>query len=189
VGSDLGNGKFSRRQFIAAGAGIIAGASFVPTAGWARPIKIFERSLSFHHLHTSETLNVVYWANGRYIPYSLRQVDQLFRDFRTDEVKEVDPALLDLLFAIRLKLATNKPFEIYSAYRSPRTNAMLRREGWGVARNSLHMQGKAVDVVLPGFRARDIARAAKEMQRGGVGLYSPANFVHLDVGGVREWGA
>ena len=95
--------------------------------------------------------------------------------------------MLDLLYAVRQRLETDQPFEIYSAYRSPETNALLRREGWGVARNSLHMQGMAIDIGLPGREARDIANCALSLQRGGVGTYRRSTFVHLDVGEVRTW--
>jgi uncharacterized protein YcbK (DUF882 family) len=143
--------------------------------------------LSFRHRHTDEVLNTVYYANGRYIPGALKEVNWLLRDFRSDEVKEIDPRLLDLLYAVHQRLEASQPFEIYSAYRSPATNAMLRREGWGVARNSLHMQGMAVDINLPGWEARHIGNCALSLQRGGVGFYRRSNFVHLDVGEVRTW--
>ena len=117
---------------------------------WTKPKLVVERSLSFRHRHTDERLNTVYYANGRYIPSALQEVNWLLRDFRSDEVKEIDERLLDLLYAVRQRLETNEPFEVYSGYRTPETNALLRREGWGVARNSLHMQGMAIDIGLPG---------------------------------------
>jgi uncharacterized protein YcbK (DUF882 family) len=148
---------------------------------------LLERSLSFRHRHTDETLKTTYYADGRYLPGALKEINFLLRDFRNDSIRPIDPQLLDLLYALRVKLETNEHFEIYSAYRSPETNAMLRRTGWGVARNSLHMQGKAVDVSLPGVSARHVTRAALDMQRGGVGSYSGRHFVHLDTGEVRSW--
>ena len=146
-----------------------------------------ERSLSFRHRHTDESLTTVYYANGRYIPSALKEVNWLFRDFRSDEIKEIDERLLDLLYAVRQRLETDQAFEIYSAYRSPATNALLRREGWGVARNSLHMQGMAIDIGMPGCESRHIAECALSLQRGGVGTYRRSSFVHLDVGEVRSW--
>jgi uncharacterized protein YcbK (DUF882 family) len=155
--------------------------------GWARPRLVLSRSLSLRHRHTDETLDVVYYENGRYIGGALKEISYLLRDFRNDEVKPIDRQLLDLLYALRLKLETKRPFEVYSAYRSPQTNAMLRREGVGVARNSMHMYGKAIDISVPGVDNRYLARAAWTMQRGGVGSYRRSSFVHVDVGEVRSW--
>lgn len=189
----------SRRRLLGFGAAGVAGLVSAPAlawdgfdwgerrSSWVRPKLVVERSVSFRHLHTDETLNTVYYANGRYIPSALRDVNWLLRDFRRDEVKEIDPRLLDLLFAVSQRLETSEPFDVYSGYRSPETNAMLRREGWGVARNSLHMQGMAIDIGLPGWQTRHIANCALSLQRGGVGFYGRSNFVHLDVGEVRTW--
>jgi uncharacterized protein YcbK (DUF882 family) len=199
VENEQGRPAYSRRRLLAAGAFGVAGLTAAPAWGrnsfdwgdrqlsWSRPKLAVERSLSFRHRHTDERLNTVYYANGRYIPSALKDVDWLLRDFRSDEVKEIDQRLLDLLYAVRQRLETDEPFEIYSGYRTPETNALLRREGWGVARNSLHMQGMAVDIGLPGCESRDIANCALDLQRGGVGFYGRANFVHLDVGEVRAW--
>lgn len=155
--------------------------------GWARPRAILSRALSLRHRHTDESLNVVYYENGRYIGGALREISYLLRDFRTDEVKPIDRELLDLLYALRLRLETNQPFEVYSAYRSPQTNAQLRREGVGVAANSMHMYGKAIDISVPNVDNRTLARAAWTLQRGGVGSYRRSRFVHVDVGEVRSW--
>lgn len=199
--NDAGGRRFSRRHLFAWGAASAAAMVTVPawardeaewTLGnfsWGRAKLVVARTLSFRHRHTDETLNVVYYENGRYIAGALQEVNYLFRDFRTDEVKEIDPRLLDTLYAVRLRTETSEPFDILSAYRSPETNAMLRRTSWGVARNSLHMQGMAIDIRLEDRDSRYIARAARDMGRGGVGLYTGANFVHLDSGSVRTWGA
>jgi uncharacterized protein YcbK (DUF882 family) len=189
----------SRRRFLAAGVLGAAAVTATPALArsplewgggrfsWSRPKLVVERSLSFRHRHTDETLTTVYYANGRYIPASLKEVNWLLRDFRTDEVKEIDPTLLDLLYAVRQRLDTEEAFEVYSGYRSPETNAMLRREGWGVARNSLHMQGMAIDIGLPGRGTGSIAKCALSLQRGGVGTYRRSSFVHLDTGEIRTW--
>lgn len=145
------------------------------------------RSLSFQHLHTGEALRVTYWADGQYIPEALDDVNRLMRDFRTGEVTTMDSRLLDLLNRLRRTMESAEPFHIISAYRSPRTNAALIRQGRGVARRSLHMDGMAIDVRLPGRRLRDLRRAALDLGVGGVGYYPRSNFVHLDTGRVRFW--
>ena len=189
----------SRRRFLSAGIAGAAGLAAAPALArsseewmqngfsWTRPKLIVERDISFRHRHTGETLNTVYYANGRYLPSALKEVNWLLRDFRTDEVKEIDPQLLDLLNAVRQRLESNEAYEVYSGYRSPETNARLRLEGWGVARNSLHMQGMAIDIGLPGSACHHIANCALSLQRGGVGTYRRSSFVHLDVGEVRTW--
>ncbi len=189
----------SRRRFLAAGiagaAGLVATPALARDAeewmenrfSWTRPKLVVERDIAFRHRHTGETLRTVYYANGRYIPSALSEVNWLLRDFRLNEVKEIDPQLLDLLYAVRQRLESSEPFEVYSGYRSPETNARLRMEGWGVARNSLHMQGMAIDIGLPGSSTRHIANCALSLQRGGVGTYRRSSFVHLDVGEVRTW--
>lgn len=199
--NDAGGRRVSRRHLFALGAASAAAVATGPAwarseaewlqgnFSWGSAKLVVSRALSFRHAHTDETLNVVYYENGRYLPSSLEEVNYLFRDFRTDEVKEIDPRLLDTLYAVRLRTETSEPFDVLSAYRSPETNAMLRRTSWGVARNSLHMQGMAVDIRLGDRDARYIARAARDMGRGGVGYYGRANFVHLDSGSVRTWGA
>lgn len=199
--NDAGRRRVSRRHLFALGAAGAATAATTPAwarseadwlqgnFSWGSAKLVVARALSFRHTHTDENLNVVYYENGRYLPGALEEVNHLFRDFRTDEVKEIDPALLDTLYAVRLRTETSEPFDILSAYRSPETNAMLRRTSWGVARNSFHMQGMAIDIRLGDRDARYIARAARDMGRGGVGFYGRANFVHLDTGSVRTWGA
>lgn len=149
--------------------------------------RVTARTLSLRHLHTGEDLRVTYWANGRYIPGATSRLNYFLRDWRNNQVKRIDPRLFDLLFDLRRKMDSSQPFEIVSAYRSPQTNAMLAAEFSGVARNSLHMQGMAADVILPGRDVSRLRRAAVAMKRGGVGYYSE-RFVHLDVGPVRSWG-
>lgn len=184
--------KLTRRHFLGTTVVALAGLAPVPgwaqaSPGWIRSKATLERALSFSNIHTGERLTTVYYANGRYIPAGLKQINHLLRDYRIDEVKGIDPRLIDLLYALRSCLGVDMPFKVLSGYRSPSTNAMLRRERGGVAKHSLHIEGKAVDICLEGWRATDIARAAWQMQGGGVGLYPAANFVHLDVGDVRTW--
>ena len=145
------------------------------------------RTLAVRNLHTGESVKADYWADGWYNPDALAEIDKVMRDFRTGEVHPIDPTLLDLLHQVRASLETDASFEVFSAYRSPKTNAALARRSRGVARKSLHMKGQAVDVRIPGKRLRYVRRAARALRAGGVGYYPRSGFVHLDVGRVRYW--
>lgn len=175
----------SRRHFL--GMGIASLAFLDPLAAFAKTRHTYQRSVSFRHLHTDEALRTVYWEKGRYIPEALRDINYILRDFRTGDVKRIDPHLVDLLYALRRRLGTAEPVHIVSGYRSPATNSMLRRNSRGVAKNSLHMRGMAIDLRIPGQGARTLARLGKEIGGGGVGYYPRANFVHFDVGRPRYW--
>ena len=126
-------------------------------------------------------------SDGQNLVDALRQLDYLMRDFRSEEVLRMDTALLDFLHASQRRLGNDGTYEIISAYRSPTTNAMLRRRGGGVAKRSMHLQGRAIDVRLTGVNTRELRRAARELARGGVGYYAKSDFVHLDTGRVRWW--
>jgi len=130
-------------------------------------------------------LTRVYWANGRYIPDVLREFNRLLRDPRTGEMTMMDPRLLDLLARVRAQTGLRQPFLVISGYRSPVTNALLRRVSRGVARNSMHMAGKAVDIQVPGITTRNLGRLLRSYDAGGVGIYR--RFVHVDTGPVRAW--
>jgi uncharacterized protein YcbK (DUF882 family) len=147
------------------------------------------RTLSFHHMHTDETLTVTFKREGRYDPQALEKINWLLRDWRRDEPTRMDPQLFDLLWEIHREVDTKEPITIVSAYRSPQTNAMLRKRGRGVARFSQHMLGKAIDFYIPGVELSDLRVAGLRMERGGVGFYptSGSPFVHMDTGGIRHW--
>jgi uncharacterized protein YcbK (DUF882 family) len=145
------------------------------------------RSVSFVHTHTGEELTAEYWKAGRYQPDTLLRVNHLLRDFRTDEVHAIDPALLDVLFDLQSKSDSDRPFQVISGYRSPKTNEMLRHSSDGVAQHSMHLLGKAIDVRLESFPTRRLGELARSMGRGGVGFYRASDFVHLDTGRVRFW--
>jgi uncharacterized protein YcbK (DUF882 family) len=173
----------SRRDFLkCAGAALVAAA---PVAAWARVPQC--RSLSFVHTHTGESLSCVYYQDGVYDPATLTRVNHFLRDFRTGEVHTIDPGVLDILFAVRSRADRDDAFHVISGYRSPATNAYLRRHSSGVARHSLHMEGRAIDVRLPGFPTRKLRDIGHALARGGVGYYSASDFVHLDTGRVRFW--
>jgi len=146
-----------------------------------------ERSLSLYNPNTRESLETVYWVNGEYVRKALADINYIMRDRRTGEIKPIDPRLLDVLFSIRTELNTQRTFHVISGYRSPETNALLRRCGKGAARKSYHLQGKAVDIRLAGWRLSALRRAAYKLKKGGVGYYPCSRFVHVDVGPVRYW--
>ncbi|MBK7529896.1 MAG: DUF882 domain-containing protein [Piscinibacter sp.] len=167
-----------RRRFIAALAAL-------PLAARARSNE--PRVLAFNHLHTGERLELEYFSAGAYVPDALGAVNHLLRDFRTGDVGTIDPALLDLLHALRERTGTHRPFQIISGYRSPATNQMLHDRSRGVATKSLHMSGQAIDIRLadvPLVRLRDTALS---LRVGGVGFYPGSDFVHVDTGRGRAW--
>lgn len=145
------------------------------------------RALGLRHLHTGETLTVEYAAGGRYVPDALAAVNHLLRDFRTGDVHDIDPGLLDLLHQVASRLGTRHPFEVISGYRSPTTNAALRRKSEGVAARSLHMVGQAIDIRVAGVALTSLRTAALDLKGGGVGYYAVSNFVHVDTGRIRQW--
>ena len=151
------------------------------------PEAVPEKTLSFYNTRTGEAWNRVYWCEGDYVPEALEEINYLFRDHRTNDVREIDPRLLDLLYDLNEKLNSRGPFQVVSAYRSPETNAILRRRSRRIARHSLHIEGMAVDIRLPDRNMRQLARAAVSLQSGGVGYYPRRQFVHVDTGKVRRW--
>ena len=148
---------------------------------------IGERSLSFYHTHTHETLEVTYAAGGEYLDSALEEINVFLSDFRSGDVIVIDPKLLDLIYDVRASLGSKGTFEVISAYRSPATNEMLRDAGRGVAKKSQHLLGKAIDVRLRNVASSDLRDAAIKLKRGGVGYYAKSDFVHMDTGRVRRW--
>jgi len=182
--------RHRRREFLglaAAGvAGVIAAPNF-PTPAIALPRGPNKRVLAFHHLHTGESLNLIYWADGCYLPDATHRINYLLRDFRTEEIHPIDPKLLDLLTRLRGTLRVSAPYLVIGGYRSPETNEMLHETTDGVAANSLHMAGEAIDLRVPGRSLAAVHRAALGLKAGGVGYYPRSDFVHVDVGRVRQW--
>ena len=175
----------SRRNFLLmASAGCVASLS---SQAFASVLPRTERSLRLYNLHTGEKLTTTYWTEGEYHHAELTAVNYFLRDFRNDEVDRIDPHLLDQLCLLQHKLKHNAAYHIISGYRSPQTNAELRRHETGVAKHSLHMQGRAIDLRLPGVELKHLQQAALAMHAGGVGYYAQSNFVHLDTGRPRFW--
>ena len=156
--------------------GIIRGA------GDIRRIRMFSG-------RTGESIDTVYWIEGDYIQDAVAEVSYFMRDWRSNEVTPIDVRTLDIIAATHRLLDIDAPYMMLSGYRCPKTNAMLRSRSSGVARNSLHMKGQAADLRLDGRSVPQVAKAAASCRAGGVGRYSKSNFVHMDCGDVRSWGA
>jgi uncharacterized protein YcbK (DUF882 family) len=180
------NHTLSRRSFFRLGA-MAAAVSCVPAPALAleRTTQKFERSLDFYNVNTGESLNSIYWVKGRYVPMALRDINYVLRDHHNDQIKPIDPQLLDLLYTIDRIVGLRDAFHVLSAYRSPATNSWLRQQYSGVAEHSMHIEGKAIDVRFFGRDLPMVRRLATDLQWGGVGYY--ASFVHLDTGPVRFW--
>ena len=198
--------KHDRRQFFRHALKLTAGGVALPLAGMARaaytaPIQptsaaavLLEgahRSLAFNHTHTRERIDLVYAVNDQYVPDAMRTLNRFLRDHYSGTVGQMDPQLFDLLHRVQTLLGgkSARPFEVISGYRCPETNSHLRNSrGGGVAKRSLHMEGKAIDVRLPGVPLAELRDAALSLAAGGVGYYPSEQFVHIDTGRVRRWG-
>ena len=185
----------SRRQFLKLGlatsAALFAPISFAKVTSSSiieTSLTQAERKLSFQNLHTGEQLNATYWAEGQYQSNEINAINHILRDHRTGDTHAIDNELLNMLNVLHEKMDSNKAFQIISGYRSPKTNAALNKKSSGVAKKSLHMRGKAIDIRLPGCQLSDLRNAALNCQAGGVGYYPKSNFIHVDTGRVRHWG-
>jgi uncharacterized protein YcbK (DUF882 family) len=179
--------RVSRRTFLR---GVLVG---VPAAvalggpGRALASMLETRSLELVNTHTAEHLKADYFLDGSYCEQSLFALNHLLRDFRTGDVAPIDPQLFDLLHGVAALAGKEPRFEVISGFRSPATNAMLNGRSSGVAKRSLHMEGRAIDVRLQGYPTDRLRDLALSMQAGGVGFYRQSDFVHLDTGRVRTW--
>lgn len=165
---------------------IITGAISPDTRFLGAPEKV-DRRLAFEHTHNGETLDIVYYSDGDYLPDALKRINHLLRDWRTGDVHKIDTDLLDFLFELREITHTQAPYQIISGYRTRQTNEMLRSTRKGVAKRSQHLAGKAIDVRLADVDSRKLSDAAVGLKRGGVGYYGNSDFVHIDTGRVRAW--
>lgn len=175
----------SHRRQILKGALGLAGAAMLGQS--ARAATLAPRSLSLLNLHTGEALKATYFESGDYLPDALEAMNRLLRDFRTGDVHPIAPGLLDLVNTLQSRLETTQTVHVISGYRSPHTNAALHERSSGVATRSLHMQGEAMDIRIPGVDLTHLRDAALGLQRGGVGFYPASDFVHVDIGRVRRW--
>lgn len=144
--------------------------------------------IALKNLHTGESFQGVYREGGRYLPDAFEKISMVLRDFRANEVHPIDPRAIDILAVVHRMTGSREAYGVISGYRSPRTNSYLRQTGGGgVAKNSLHMVGRAVDVRLDGFNTKGLQQLAMKLRAGGVGYYRKSNFVHMDSGDVRSW--
>jgi uncharacterized protein YcbK (DUF882 family) len=176
----------SRRRFIKCGVNVTA-SLIIPNA-FAGILAQPERKLSLLNLHTGEKINTTYWANGQYQLSELKAINHILRDHRTGDVNNIDHNLIDLLTVLHQKMNGQHPFHVISGYRSPKSNAILSASSTGVAKKSLHMQGKAIDIRLPGRQLSALRTTACKLHSGGVGYYPKSDFIHVDTGHVRQWG-
>jgi uncharacterized protein YcbK (DUF882 family) len=178
---------YDRRDFLKLGllgslGAVLPSAAFALTSGDG-----IERGLEFYNTHTNERLRTTYWSGGSYLSSSLDDINFILRDFRANEIKAIDTRLLDLLHRLHTSLDTSEPFHVISGYRTAATNALLHAASEGVAVHSLHIDGMAIDIRVPGRDLTVLRRAALALQGGGVGYYPRSDFVHVDVGRVRTW--
>jgi uncharacterized protein YcbK (DUF882 family) len=174
----------NRRQFL----GLALSTAVTPA--FAKKQNNQPRILSLRHLHTDEKIRVAYRVGDQYQRDGLQKLNRFLRDYRTGDVTVIDPKLFDLLYDIQRRVGNpDGTFEIFSAYRSAQTNASLRKVSRKVARRSLHMSGKALDIRLESTSTRKVRDSAIALQRGGVGFYPKSDFVHVDTGDVRRWGS
>ncbi len=183
--SDLQSVNLQRRKLLKASTLAVSSAVF-PQLIQAN-ISQSKRRLEFVNLHTNETSACCYWANDEYLSEGLASINYILRDHRAEEIYPIDPALLDILHTLHERTGSTSPFHLISGYRSPNTNARLRKNSNGVAKRSLHMQGKAIDVRLPDVSLTTLQQAALSLNAGGVGFYAKSNFLHLDTGRPRSW--
>ena len=179
----MSHAEITRRHFMQ----FAAGASGLCLGLPALAAQTSERSLTLLNLHTGESLRSIYWADGQAVASELAALNKLLRDHRTGDVHPIDIGVLDILWTLRQAVESSAAYEVISGYRSPRTNAKLNAANRGVAKRSLHMQGRAIDVRLTGTDTFELKKAALALRAGGVGYYRKSDFVHLDTGRFRTW--
>ncbi len=180
--------EMSRRGIIRAFAAcsIAAAPTYSQAAGLLRRSGDY-RKLSLYSNRSGEKVDTVYWVDGEYIEPAINEISKLMRDWRRNEIKIIDRNTLDIMAAAQAILDSSQPFQLLSGYRSPQTNAMLRRRSRRVAKYSLHMFGQAADLRMANRSTKQVSRAAISCRAGGVGRYRRAGFVHMDCGPIRTW--
>ncbi|WP_420863695.1 YcbK family protein [Algirhabdus cladophorae] len=181
--------KFTRRGVLGAFAAtaLTAAPTYSNAAGFLRGGGDIRR-IRMYSGRTGESIDMIYWIEGKYLKDALKEVNHFMRDWRTGTSIRMDTRTIDVMAAAHNLMDASEPYMLLSGYRSPQTNAMLRARSSGVAKKSLHMKGQAADLRMKGRSVSQIARAAASCSGGGVGRYSGSNFVHMDCGQVRTWG-
>lgn len=182
------NGFIDRRSVLKAGL-LGAAVASVPLIGAneAQAKGHGAWRVKFTQAHTGESFNGVYRVGNRYLPEAFEKLNYVLRDFRTGEVFPMDPRVIDILSMVQSKSGTSEPFQVLSAYRSPKTNVNLRKASGGVAKNSFHMYGQALDIRNPNVNTKRLRNIARGLKAGGVGYYPRSSFIHVDTGAVRSW--
>ena len=175
-----------RRSFLKSSV-VLASALSMPALARAATAAPGERTLRLYNTHTGESLKSVFWAEGQFVPDALAEINKLLRDHRSNTVAPIDPQLLVLLDQVSAKFGSNQVMHVISGYRSPETNRKLAAASGGVAKHSMHLDGKAIDIRLPGRDLASVHKAALAARQGGVGYYPDSQFVHMDTGRVRHW--
>lgn len=170
-----------------------AAAAAAPSASWAGLVlpsqPKMQRSVMLRSIHTGEAGEFNYMVDGQLIRPELERMFHLLRDHRSGDVHPIDSHVIEQLRLVQQRVGKSTAFDVISGYRSPKTNAMLNGRSSGVAKQSLHMQGKAIDIHMQGVSIDALHKAALSLKAGGVGKYTKSGFVHLDSGRVRSWGA
>jgi uncharacterized protein YcbK (DUF882 family) len=187
--TDTSSTRMTRRGLLAAFAAttVAAAPTYANAFGLLRGAGDYRR-IKMYSGRTGETVDTIYWIEGEYIPEVLTEINYFMRDWRNDKTYSMDMRTVDIMSAAHNLLDADEPYMLLSGYRSPETNAMLRRRSSGVAKNSLHLKGMAADLRLTSRSVEQVARAAAACKAGGVGRYSRSDFVHMDCGTVRSWG-
>lgn len=177
-----------RRGFLGLGlAGVLGSAIPLLCSNTAQAANHGSWRVTLQHAHTGDSFSGVYRVGDKYLPDAFERLNYVLRDHRTGQAFPMDPRVIDIVSAVQAKTGRAGPIRILSGYRSPKTNANLRRTTNGVARNSFHMYGQALDIRLEDYNMRRVRDIARSLNIGGVGYYSKSNFVHIDTGTVRSW--
>lgn len=179
-----------RRSFLKSSvASSVVAASALNVPGFARAATAApnERILRLYNTHTGETTRSVFWAEGQFIADGLTEINKLLRDHRSNTITAIDPQLLVLLDQVGSQFGSQKVLHVISGYRSPETNRKLAERSGGVAKHSMHLEGKAIDIRMPGQDLAGLHKAALALKAGGVGYYPSSQFVHMDTGRTRNW--
>lgn len=176
--------SLSRRKFLVlGGAAALVGVSSSTLSGLIIPQKpkLFQKKFALTNIHTGESFEGVFWRNGSWVETSLQQLNKILRDRRNGKMHRINPELFHLMHKIQEEAGTTAQFEIICGYRSSETNQMLNRTKMGVAKNSQHTKGNAIDLRLSGIKLASLRDIARGFKAGGVGYYPKSNFVHIDI--------